>query len=136
MTSAEEAEYLIRALLLGFFIYYTPNVVVFHKTWQQSDDLEMSRVFGNRKAFGYILRKYEFPKSFALNKLVRSIGGMCFFALRGNLRRTRYYCRAFLGLANGWLSYSSCEWREPRASLVPRTAQVELRSRAGTDLGR
>jgi glycosyltransferase involved in cell wall biosynthesis len=104
MTASEDSEYLIRALRMGFFISYSHNLRVFHRGWRAGDELEMSRVFGDSKAFGYVLRRHRFPLWFVLYKATRSMCGMALFLVRGNRRKTKFYWFASQGLVCGWLS--------------------------------
>ena len=104
MTAAEESEYIIRALLLGFSISYSHNLCVFHGGLKAGDELQISRVFGDSKAFGYVLRRHRFPLWFVLYRATKSMCGMALFGVRGNWRKTQYYWLAFQGLLFGWLS--------------------------------
>jgi glycosyltransferase involved in cell wall biosynthesis len=104
MTAAEESEYLVRALRLGFSISYSHNLCVFHRGSSAGDELQMSRVFGDSKAFGYVLRRHRFPLWFVLYRATRSMCGMALFWVRGNRTKTQYYWLASQGLLFGWLS--------------------------------
>jgi glycosyltransferase involved in cell wall biosynthesis len=115
MTAAEDAEYLIRALLLGFSISYSHNLCVFHRAWRAGDELQMSRVFGDSKAFGYVLRRHKFPLWFVLYKATRTMCGVALFWVLGNRTKAQYYWLAFQGLLFGWLSIQqprTATWHE------------------------
>ncbi len=103
MTAAEECEYLIRALMMGFYLFYLPDVCVFHRPWRSFDETQMGRVFGDRKAVGYILRKHGVAPWFFLYRLIRSICGMVLYLGSGNGVRARFYWLASRGLVSGWL---------------------------------
>jgi glycosyltransferase involved in cell wall biosynthesis len=104
MTAAEESEYLVRALRLGFSISYSHDLCVFHRGWRAGDQLPMSRVFGDSKAIGYVLRRHRFPLWFVLYRATRSMCGMALSWVRGNRTKTHFYWLASQGLLYGWLS--------------------------------
>jgi glycosyltransferase involved in cell wall biosynthesis len=118
LTSAEESDYLIRALLQGCSIFYSPDLRVFHRAWRSEDKRQIGLAFGDSRALGGVLRKYRYPRFFVLHKLTRSGGGMAWYALRGNLARARYHWHTFHGLLLGWLSN---QWR-PASSLRESSA--------------
>jgi glycosyltransferase involved in cell wall biosynthesis len=134
MTAAEESDYLIRALLLNFFIFYSPNLCVFHRAWRSGDETQIGRAFGDRKALGYILRKYRLPLRLVLHKLIRSIGGIVLFSVRGNLRKTRYHWHAAHGILSGWLSFRQSRTSTRQEAQTRLSREIQYRCHPDTDI--
>jgi len=135
MTSAEESEYLIRALLLGCHIFYSPDMRVFHRAWRSNEETLVGRAFGDLKALGYVLRKYGFPLRLLLHRLTRMLGGMAWFSMHGNQRRARFYRLAFQGLLVGWLSFQHPRTDAVQESLAGYSRWKRFRFRPRMDSG-
>jgi glycosyltransferase involved in cell wall biosynthesis len=91
--SAEEIDYLLRALATGARIEYDPALVVEHPL--VPDQASVGRRDG--ASVGYLLRKHGYPARTRARMLVRPIGGALVSVGRGDLGRARYHAATFRG---------------------------------------
>jgi len=74
--SGEETDYVIRSLLLGFRIYYSPRLLVHHPHPEAVIDKRMlKRSFSYGCGMGRVLSKHRYPLWFKARALVRPLGG-------------------------------------------------------------
>ena len=101
--SAEEIDYLIRALDGGARIEYDPELVVQH------DLRENTPVVGLRDgaSIGYLLRKHRYRPRVVGRMLVRPVGGALAALLRLDRGRARYQLATLRGRLRGYLGARS-----------------------------
>ena len=97
-SSAEEIDYLVRALRLGARIEYDPELTVSHPV------RALTRVEGFRDgaSLGYILRKHRYRAPEVLRRLVRPFGGMLASLARLDASRFRFHAATLHGRVFGW----------------------------------
>mgnify|MGYP000747458764 CR=1 FL=1 len=101
--SSEEIDYLLRALELGFRIYYNPNVVVYHPQHvKRYNSQAFSRAYSYGAGIGRVLRKHRYPLWFVLYEWARSGGGGLISLLKGRLGKARFHLSALHGKVVGW----------------------------------
>jgi GT2 family glycosyltransferase len=103
-SSAEEIDYLVRALRLGARIEYDPELTVSHSV----RTLTQVEGFRDGASLGYILRKHRYRAREVVRRLVRPVGGMLVSLTRLDWPRLRFHVATLRGRVFGWL-------RGPRA---------------------
>jgi glycosyltransferase involved in cell wall biosynthesis len=99
-SSAEEIDYLIRAVDAGARIEYDPRIVVAHRPTVRPL-VELGARDG--ASIGYILRKHRYPRIRVARMLLRPAGG-AFLALLDNDRgRARFHLATLRGRVDGYL---------------------------------
>lgn len=100
-SSAEEIDYLVRAVRSGARVDYDPSLTVTHGA--PSLSRSELRLLGYRDgaSFGYILRKHRYPKSEIARRLVRPLGGVVSSLARLDLPRARFHLANLLGRLHG-----------------------------------
>lgn len=99
-SSAEEIDYLVRALALGARVEYDPSLVVRHELRSPSDVRAVGRRDG--ASVGYLLRKHRYPARAVARMLVRPIGGVLLSLARGNVARARFHAATLRGRVHGY----------------------------------
>jgi GT2 family glycosyltransferase len=102
--SAEEVDYLIRAIGSGFRIYYCPDLCIFHPypVPTYSCDL-IKRGYRYSVGFGHVLSKHNYPFPSVFYYLLRAFGGAVASLLTLNFAKTRYHLAILKGRVLGWL---------------------------------
>lgn len=101
--SGEETDYLLRALDLGFKLWYDPALTVFHPPSRSRHDpatIAAGRLYG--MGMGGVLRKHHYPPWFAAYHCGRALGGSVFALCRGDQRAARFHLAVARGRAAGW----------------------------------
>jgi GT2 family glycosyltransferase len=101
--SAEEVDYLIRAVHSGARIVYNPSLAVRHAL--RVDDT--SKGLRDGLSVGYLLRKHRYPPPVLARMLVRPVGGALLALLRHDTPRAHYYAATARGRIRGYLRSSS-----------------------------
>jgi GT2 family glycosyltransferase len=101
--SAEEIDYLIRAIRSGARIEYDPSLVVRHEV--RVDDARIGLRDG--ASIGYLLRKHRYPLRTVLRMVVRPLGGAAASLVRGDRARASYYAATLRGRILGYRGTSS-----------------------------
>ena len=97
-SSAEEIDYLVRAVRTGARIEYDPSLVVTHDV-----ALDDSRIgFRDGASVGYLLRKHDYSARTLVRMLVRPIGGVAMSLARRDGARASYYASTFRGRVLGY----------------------------------
>ncbi len=103
--SAEEMDYIIRALRKGFRLWYDPSLVVFHPlTVPQYDDNAANRYLYYGAGAGRVLRLHMYPLRFVARFLLRPLGGAVIGICLMNYSRARYHLNGFRGRLRGYLA--------------------------------
>jgi glycosyltransferase involved in cell wall biosynthesis len=101
-SSAEEIDYLIRALDRQARIEYDPDVVVVHDV--PAFTPSTLRAIGARDgaSVGYLLRKHRYPRLRVAQMLLRPAGGAVLAALRNDRARVRFHVSTLRGRLLGY----------------------------------
>jgi glycosyltransferase involved in cell wall biosynthesis len=102
-SSAEEIDYLIRAVRTGARIEYDPSLVVRHDV--RSDDSHIG--FRDGASVGYLLRKHGYPLWTVGRMLVRPLGGVVLSLTHFDRSRAAYHAATLRGRALGYRRSSS-----------------------------
>jgi GT2 family glycosyltransferase len=103
--SAEEIDYVLRALGAGFRIHYEPTIVVGHAhPVRQFDSRATVRAYRYGAGVGRVLRKHGFPAWFRIFMLLRPAAGAAISLLQARLDKARYYWAGFKGRMDGMRS--------------------------------
>ena len=97
-SSAEEIDYLVRALRAGARIEYDPSLVVRHDV--RVDDERIGARDG--ASIGYVLRKHHYPARVVSRMLVRPVGGVFHALVHRDLARSRYHLATLRGRLRGY----------------------------------
>ena len=117
MLASEESEYMIRVLQRGYNLHYRADVCLYHPSLPPRNvEPRIVRALGEGRAFGYVLRKYNYPLPFVMRTWIRALGGLAQSLLYGNWTRARYYWASFRGRLIGWFVDSR------RSAWVPKQA--------------
>jgi GT2 family glycosyltransferase len=98
-SSAEEIDYLIRALDAGARIEYDPSLVVHHGA-ERRDRREVANRDG--ASIGYILRKHRYPPRTVARMLVRPAGGVLLACMRNDRARAAFHLSTLRGRLRGY----------------------------------
>lgn len=102
--SAEETDYLIRAVDSGFSIYYCSDLCIFHPNPAPNYDRELiKKGYGYSLGLGYVLRKHKYPVWFVCYCWMRALGGAVVSLLAFNFPKSRYHFAVLKGRVLGWL---------------------------------
>jgi glycosyltransferase involved in cell wall biosynthesis len=102
-SSAEEIDYLIRAIRTGARIEYDPSVVVRHDV--RVDDARVGLRDG--ASVGYLLRKHGYPLRTVGRMLVRPAGGVVVSLARRDRLRASFHAATLRGRIRGYRRASS-----------------------------
>jgi glycosyltransferase involved in cell wall biosynthesis len=103
--SAEELDYVLRALAAGFRICYDPGLVIYHPQAITTYDAKArARAYGYGAGIGRVIRKHCFPRWFVAYQLGRPLVGASLCLTTGRPALARYYWAGFRGRVYGWLS--------------------------------
>jgi glycosyltransferase involved in cell wall biosynthesis len=102
-SSAEEIDYLVRAVRGGARIVYDPVVTVGHAL--RVDD--PARGFRDGASVGYLLRKHRYPPRVLARMLVRPVGGAVVALAHRDVERSQYYVQTLRGRIRGYLASSA-----------------------------
>jgi len=101
--SAEETDYLLRALNASFRLYYDPAVVVHHpEPVVAYDERALARAYKYGAGMGRVLRKHSYPLWFVAYQWMRPLGGVLLAILKGERSRACYHYQVFRGRIRGW----------------------------------
>jgi len=102
-SSAEEIDYLIRAVRTGARVEYDPSLVVRHDV--RIDDSHIG--FRDGASVGYLLRKHGYPLWTVGRMLVRPLGGVVLSLTQFDRSRATYHAATLRGRALGYRRSSS-----------------------------
>jgi glycosyltransferase involved in cell wall biosynthesis len=105
--AGEDIDYPLRALELGFRIYYHPDLRVGHPdpaTGYEGAALRRAQVYG--RGMGRVLRRHRYPLWFVGYQLVRPLGGSLVALAIGRPDKSRYHWKKLQGRVEGWRSSS------------------------------
>lgn len=102
--SAEEIDYLIRAIGSGFKIYYCSGLWIFHPYPTPNYDRELiEKSYRYSLGLGYVLKKHRYPVSFVCYCWLRALGGGVVSLLAFDFAKSRYHLAVLRGRVLGWL---------------------------------
>lgn len=100
--SADETDYLLRALRHGLTLRYEPSLTVYHGEPTLGGD-GAARGLRYGAGAGAVLRKHRYPFWFAALFIVRPLGGAVLAAVHGQGRKAAFHVNGFRGRLSGWL---------------------------------
>ena len=101
--SGEETDYVLRALELGFRMWYEPSLTVHHPPLDSIDRLRrVSYPFA--LGSGYVLRIHRYPLHLVAEHLMRSFGGATVSLFKGDIARAHIYLLRGAGQLVGYIS--------------------------------
>ena len=100
--SGEETDYLLRAMAMGFRLWYEPQFTVHHPPLSGIERLQKT-TYGFSLGAGYVMRVHGYSLGFLAVQLIRSWGGAMFSVCRGDLPRGRVYMQRALGQWHGYV---------------------------------
>ncbi len=120
--SGEETDYVLRALELGFQMWYEPSLTVHHPP---VDSVERLRRASYRFALGagYVLRAHRYPLHLVAGHLIRSFGGATVSLFRGDIAQAHVYVLRGTGQLVGYISGP----RVPKVGAEPVTEPTIVR---------
>jgi len=102
--SAEETDYLIRAIESGFRIHDCADLRIFHPYPAATYDRGLvMKTYGYSVGFGYVLKKHNYPIRFVCYYWLRALGGAVVSLLTFNFAKSRYHFAVLKGRVVGWL---------------------------------
>ena len=102
--SAEEVDYLVRAIESGFRIYYCADFCILHPYPALAYDRAAAmKGFGYSLGFGYVLRKHNYSFSSVFYYWLRAFAGAVISLLAFNFPKSRYHYSVLKGRVLGWL---------------------------------
>lgn len=104
-SSAEEVDYVVRALDLGARIAYDPDLVVVHRL----ASLDAPLGFRDGASVGYLLRKHHYPARVVARMLARPAGGALLSLARRDGDRARFHAATLRGRLRGYLRARSAK---------------------------
>lgn len=106
--SSEEIALALKAMQLGFRLFYEPRIFVYHPfQLQQGFRAAWQRGIRYGGGIGRVLAEYGYPRPYQGYHLLRSLGGVLVHLVRGRFPEAIYHGGAFLGKLRGLLSSPS-----------------------------
>jgi glycosyltransferase involved in cell wall biosynthesis len=101
--SAEETDYLLRAMELGERLYYDPSIVVYHPNpIQVVTSGSLVRAKSYSRGMGRVLSTHRYPFWYVGYFLLRPLGGALLALAGGSSLRARYHLSVATGRVDGW----------------------------------
>ncbi|WP_140985929.1 glycosyltransferase family 2 protein [Asticcacaulis tiandongensis] len=100
----EGQDIVLRALKNGFTAYYDPNIYAHHEELNiyRPDEKMLQKARGYARGMGYVMGIHNFPIGFAMNYVLRALGGVLIFTMKLNLPRAKYYYHVLMGRIEGY----------------------------------
>lgn len=103
--SAEEIDYLLRALEHRFSIWFHSDVYICHaEPTDKADGKLIHRGYGYSLGLGAVLRKHHYPAWFAIYLFVRALAGVSASLCTLNFVKAQYHYAVLRGRIRGWLT--------------------------------
>lgn len=100
--SADETDYLLRALRHGLTLRYEPSLTVYHEEPALRGE-PATRALRYGAGAGAVLRKHRYPFWFAALFIVRPLAAAALAAAHGQGRKAAFHVNGFRGRLAGWL---------------------------------
>ena len=102
MTSAEESDYLIRALVRSFTVQYQPDLCIYHRFRPSRDPLQISRAYGDARGLGFVLKANHYSLRYRVRRVLRSGVVAIYHAFTGNAWGAFNALNSMRGIVSGW----------------------------------
>lgn len=103
--AAEDIDYPLRALELGFGLYYDPDLKIWHPApVPDYGPAARDRAYSYACGMGRVLRKHRYPGWFVAYQLLRPVGGSFLALAQGRTAKSRFHWDKARGRLRGWLS--------------------------------
>lgn len=120
--AGEGTDLVLRAVLQGYRVWFSPDVVIGHPPPPFDTGLA-SKAFGYGVGMGHLMRLYPFPRGQVVSFIVRPLAGMVLASLFGPPGKASYHLAIARGRWFGYLHGRSVDRAPARAHAVPeRTA--------------
>ena len=100
--SGEETDYLLRALEMGFHIWYEPTLTVHHPPLASIARLRKT-TYPFALGMGYVLRVHGYSWRVLTTRFIRSFGGALFSVCKGDFAQGQIYLSRAAGQLQGYL---------------------------------
>jgi len=101
--SGEDSDYFIRALKLGFRIWYEPSFTVYHPELQSIERLKTTS-YSYALGVGYVLRLHKYSWWYLAKLLMRSFGAALLWLCKGKVSKCHLCVLRGMGQFAGYLS--------------------------------
>jgi len=103
--AGEETDYLLRALKRDCYLYYDPEVVVYHpQPVKHHDRKSIAKARTYAAGIGRVLRKHKYPFWFILYSFLRTSVGIVLAFAMGHFELARFGWASLKGRVRGWLA--------------------------------
>ena len=102
---ADDVDYIIRCVDMGYRVYYDPNIIAFlldHRRYGYSSLHGSAHKYG--AGIGRVWKKHKFPYWYVSYHLFRPLAGALASIISANLQKSKYHWLSFLGRWQGWRS--------------------------------
>jgi glycosyltransferase involved in cell wall biosynthesis len=100
--SSEESDYGLRALALGFRVWYEPQISIYHAEYQSFERLQRTS-YSYALGIGYVARLHHYSWWFLTKMLARSLGGAALYLCKGELAWVHIYWLRACGQFQGYV---------------------------------
>ncbi|MFZ0659260.1 MAG: glycosyltransferase family A protein [Candidatus Binataceae bacterium] len=122
--SAEDHEYMARALEAGLRIFYDPALGVCHPDAPHSfDEREILKEREYSRGSGRFMRMHNYSRSYFGYRIARALGGAALGAIRADGAKVRYHLNGVLGKLEGWRSSVTTIAATPKTPLAAMAAK-------------
>jgi len=105
--SAEEMDYLIRAIKNCNRIYYQPSIFVNHPVYENIyTEKVVDRNYKYGAGYGGVLRKHQYPIWYVMYVFARPLVASILSFLAGKFKKSKYYYSMFWGRVQGYLKWN------------------------------
>lgn len=106
LSGGQDGEYFLRALSRGLTIGYEPSIRIGHADFRPSvrDRAAMRKAYAYGRDHSRLLEHYRFPRRYRLWRGAQLVAGSCYFLLRGQIGRARFYGAMARGRLRGVLT--------------------------------
>jgi glycosyltransferase involved in cell wall biosynthesis len=126
--SAEDHEYMARALEAGLRIFYDPALGVCHPDAPHSfDEREIQKEREYSRGGGRFMRMHNYSRCYFGYRIARALSGAALGAIRADGAKVRYHLNGVLGKLEGWRQSVT------KLAAIPQTPLAAMRARRGID---
>jgi glycosyltransferase involved in cell wall biosynthesis len=103
IAAGEETDFLLKIILDGHKLQYTPDIDIQHpRPYEDSNNLNYDKIYQYSFALGFMLKKHSFPLLYKYNLLLRPIIAFLIYFYNSKIRKKYFY--TFLGRYYGMRS--------------------------------
>ncbi len=103
--SADESDYILKALQAGYNIFYFHNLTIFHENpIAEYDAASIKRGYYYGCGMGRVFKKHGYSFIFVFLNLFYRLGGMFLSLIQMDIQQCKYHWAVFKGRLEGWMS--------------------------------